>query len=240
MGKRPAAAAREGLGDRQIRHRRHLPGQQRLDLLRLILGTLHRSEAKAYMDKYFETYSGVRAYMTGVVERARTDGYVSTQMGRRRWLPELRSSNFNTRSFGERVALNMPIQGTAADVIKLAMIRVRDAIRAEGLKAQLIRPGGGKTLPLDLGDGRDMRAVHRYQLIVFHRYQGQRCRGQGVYGAVSCYLFRRSRLPEQCGRGGQGERVCLDFNRAHCRYSKIQTMISCCPRSFSNTSTFVE
>ena len=97
-----------------------------------------RSEAKAYMDKYFETYSGVRAYMTGVVERARTDGYVSTQMGRRRWLPELRSSNFNTRSFGERVALNMPIQGTAADIIKLAMIRVRDALQAQGLAARLV------------------------------------------------------------------------------------------------------
>ena len=61
------------------------------------------------------------AYMTQVVERAKADGYVSTLMGRRRWLPELKSSNFNLRSFGERVALNMPIQGTAADLIKKAM-----------------------------------------------------------------------------------------------------------------------
>ena len=72
------------------------------------------AEAKAYMEKYFEKYSGVHAYMTQVVERAKADGYVSTLMGRRRWLPELKSSNFNLRSFGERVALNMPIQGTAA------------------------------------------------------------------------------------------------------------------------------
>ena len=80
------------------------------------------AQAKAYMEKYFEKYAGVRAYMTDIVEQAKRDGYVSTLMGRRRWLPELKSSNFNTRSFGERVALNMPIQGTAADIIKLAMV----------------------------------------------------------------------------------------------------------------------
>ena len=96
------------------------------------------AEAKAYMDRYFATYPGVRAYMDHVVEQAKTDGYVSTLMGRRRWLPELKSSNFNTRSFGERVALNMPIQGTAADIIKLAMLRVRDRLKAEGLRGQLV------------------------------------------------------------------------------------------------------
>ncbi len=96
------------------------------------------AEAKEYMQKYFEHYSGVRAYMDRVVERGREDGYVSTLYGRRRWLPELKSSNFNTRSFGERVALNMPIQGTAADIIKLAMIRVDARLRAEGLAARLV------------------------------------------------------------------------------------------------------
>ena len=83
------------------------------------------AEAKEYMDKYFAHYAGVRAYMDAVVEQAREQGFVSTLYGRRRWVPELKSSNFNTRSFGERVALNAPIQGTAADIIKLAMIRVR-------------------------------------------------------------------------------------------------------------------
>ena len=97
-----------------------------------------RREAKEYMKRYFETYSGVRAYMTQVVEDAREKGYVSTIMGRRRWLPELKSSNFNTRSFGERVALNAPIQGTAADLIKKAMIRVDARLRAEGLEARLV------------------------------------------------------------------------------------------------------
>ena len=96
------------------------------------------AEAKEYMERYLATFSGVAAYQSNVVEEAKEKGYVSTLMGRRRWLPELKSANHNLRSFGERVALNMPIQGTAADVIKLAMIRVRDAIRAEGLKAQLI------------------------------------------------------------------------------------------------------
>ena len=97
-----------------------------------------RKEAREYMERYFEKYAGVRAYMTDVVERAKKDGFVSTLMGRRRWLPELKSSNFNMRSFGERVALNMPIQGTAADIIKLAMIRVDRRLREEGLEARLV------------------------------------------------------------------------------------------------------
>ena len=96
------------------------------------------AQAKEYMEKYFQHYSGVRAYMDHVVEQARQDGYVTTLFGRRRWVPELKSSNFNTRSFGERVALNAPIQGTAADIIKLAMIRVRDRLRTEGLEGRLV------------------------------------------------------------------------------------------------------
>ncbi len=96
------------------------------------------AQAKSYMEKYFEHYAGVRAYMDGVVEQGKRQGYVSTLYGRRRWLPELKSSNFNTRSFGERVALNMPIQGTAADIIKLAMIRVENRLKQEGLQAQLV------------------------------------------------------------------------------------------------------
>ena len=96
------------------------------------------AQAKEYMEKYFEHYSGVRSYMGRVVEQGREDGYVSTLYSRRRWLPELKSSNFNMRSFGERVALNMPIQGTAADIIKLAMIRVDERLRAEKLAARLV------------------------------------------------------------------------------------------------------
>ena len=95
-------------------------------------------QAKEYMEKYFEHYSGVRAYMDAVVAQAKKDGYVTTLFARRRWIPELKSSNFNTRSFGERVALNAPIQGTAADIIKLAMIRVRDRLKAEGLEGKLV------------------------------------------------------------------------------------------------------
>ena len=96
------------------------------------------AQAKEYMEKYFGHYAGVRAYMSDIVVKAREDGYVSTLMGRRRWVPELKSSNFNTRSFGERVALNAPIQGTAADIMKLAMIRVRDRLKAEGLEGKLV------------------------------------------------------------------------------------------------------
>ncbi len=96
------------------------------------------AQAQEYMDKYFAHYAGVRAYMDGVVEQAKQAGYVSTLFGRRRWIPEIRSSNFNTRSFGERVALNAPIQGTAADLIKMAMLRVRDRLLKEGLEGRLV------------------------------------------------------------------------------------------------------
>ncbi len=95
-------------------------------------------QAKEYMQRYFDKYSGIRMYQKNIVRQAKEDGYVSTEFGRRRWLPELKSSNFNMRSFGERVALNMPIQGTAADIIKLAMIRVRNRLRTEGLQGRLV------------------------------------------------------------------------------------------------------
>ena len=96
------------------------------------------AEAKEYMERYFATYTGVRQYMEQVVSQARERGYVETLWHRRRALPELKSTNFNMRSFGERVALNMPIQGTAADIIKLAMVRVHRRLAAEGLEARLI------------------------------------------------------------------------------------------------------
>ncbi len=96
------------------------------------------AEAKAYMDAYLEKYSGVHAYQKQIVEKAKADGFVSTLFGRQRALPELKSSNFAMRSFGERVALNMPIQGTAADVIKMAMVNVHRRLKAEGLEAKLI------------------------------------------------------------------------------------------------------
>lgn len=97
-----------------------------------------QSEAKAYIDAYLEKYHGVRTYMTQIIESAKAEGYVSTLYGRRRYLPELKVSNFNTRSFGERVARNMPIQGSAADIMKLAMVHVQRRLKAEELEAKLI------------------------------------------------------------------------------------------------------
>lgn len=96
------------------------------------------NEAKAYMDAYLEKYSGVHDYMKRIVEQAREDGYVKTLYNRRRELHELNSKNFNERAFGERVALNMPIQGTAADIIKLAMVNVYKRLKAEKLESKLI------------------------------------------------------------------------------------------------------
>ncbi len=97
-----------------------------------------RREAQAFIDRYFETYSGVRAYLDRAVKEATERGYVTTMMGRRRFLPELASTNANTRAFGERTATNSPIQGSAADMIKVAMVRVRRALKGAGLKARMI------------------------------------------------------------------------------------------------------
>lgn len=97
-----------------------------------------RKEADDYIKAYLSHYEGVRRYMAHEVELAKERGYAETLFGRRRYLPELTSSNFNLRSFGERVAMNMPIQGTAADIIKIAMIRVANRLRSEHLQAQLI------------------------------------------------------------------------------------------------------
>ena len=97
-----------------------------------------RAEAREFMARYFERYPGVKAYMEKSVEEARERGYALTLMGRRRYLPELASSNFNVRSFGERCAMNSPIQGTAADIIKLSMIRVDEELKDSGLRAKLI------------------------------------------------------------------------------------------------------
>ena len=96
------------------------------------------TEAKEYMDAYFARFPGVKSYMDRVIAEAKERGYVETLMHRRRALPEIKSSNFNMRSFGERVALNMPIQGTAADIIKLAMVRVFARLKAEKPEAKLI------------------------------------------------------------------------------------------------------
>ncbi|WP_455581600.1 DNA polymerase I [Dysosmobacter sp.] len=96
------------------------------------------AEAKAYMEAYFATFPGVRHYMDSVVETAKERGYVETLFHRRRELPELTSSNHNLRAFGERVALNMPIQGTAADIMKLAMIAVWKRLRSEMPTARLV------------------------------------------------------------------------------------------------------
>ena len=96
------------------------------------------AQADKYIKSYLDHYRGVDEYMRRVVEKAKADGYVETKLGRRRYLPELASSNFNLRSFGERVARNMPIQGTAADIMKIAMIKVYNRLKSEGLEAKLI------------------------------------------------------------------------------------------------------
>ena len=97
-----------------------------------------RKEADTYIKGYLEHYSGVREYMDKVVHDAKDTGYVTTLFNRRRYLPELVASNAMLRAFGERVARNMPIQGTAADIIKIAMVRVYARLKNEGMKSRLI------------------------------------------------------------------------------------------------------
>ena len=99
---------------------------------------ISRREAGAYIATYFERYPGIRAFMDAMVESAHKRGYVTTMFGRRRYLPAISSRNFTQRSLAERMAMNTPIQGTAADIIKLAMIRTESALKAAGLKSRVL------------------------------------------------------------------------------------------------------
>ncbi len=99
---------------------------------------ISRKMAKNYMDSYFERYSGVKKYMDDIVEEAKENGYVSTILARRRYIPEIKSQKFLERSFGERVAMNTPVQGSAADIIKIAMVKVYNALKERNLKSRLI------------------------------------------------------------------------------------------------------
>lgn len=100
--------------------------------------SISRKEAAQYIESYFHTYPKIKGFLDGLVEEAKEKGYVSTLFHRRRPVPELKSSNFMQRSFGERVAMNSPIQGTAADIIKIAMIRVNKRLKEENLKSRLV------------------------------------------------------------------------------------------------------
>ena len=100
--------------------------------------SITRKEALAYIEKYFETYPKVKAFLDGLVQQGKEQGYVTTMFGRRRPIPELKSSNFMQRSFGERIAMNSPIQGTAADIIKIAMNRVDSRLEEEGLSSRIV------------------------------------------------------------------------------------------------------
>ena len=99
---------------------------------------IKKSEAKEYIQSYFEKFSGVKKYMDNIIETAKNDGYVKTLFNRRRYLPELNSGNFIQRSFGERVAMNTPIQGSAADIIKIAMVNIHRRLKREKLASKLI------------------------------------------------------------------------------------------------------
>jgi DNA polymerase-1 len=96
------------------------------------------AEARGLMDEYFETFGGVRDYLAGIVDEARRSGFTETIMGRRRYLPDLTSDNRQRREMAERMALNAPIQGSAADIIKVAMLNVDDALKASSLRSRML------------------------------------------------------------------------------------------------------
>ena len=100
--------------------------------------SISRAEAKEYIDQYFETFPRVKAYLDELVASAKQSGAAVTYFGRRRPIPELKESNFMRRQFGERVAMNMPVQGTAADIMKIAMVRVHEMLKESGLQSRLI------------------------------------------------------------------------------------------------------
>jgi len=99
---------------------------------------IKRNEAKQYIEQYLETYSGIKQYMSEIVEEAKRKGYVKTLYGRRRYIPELNSKNYMIRQFGSRAAMNTPIQGTAADIMKIAMIKVYNELKKRNLKSKII------------------------------------------------------------------------------------------------------
>ena len=100
--------------------------------------SITRQEAADYIEQYFLTYPSIKAFLDGLVAAAKENGYAVSLYGRRRPVPELKAANYMQRSFGERVAMNSPIQGTAADIMKIAMNRVYDRLKKEGLKSRLI------------------------------------------------------------------------------------------------------
>ena len=97
-----------------------------------------RKEAADFIERYFESFPGVKEYMTNIVADAKKAGYVTTLLNRRRYLPDLNSRNFNVRGFAERTAMNTPIQGSAADIIKLAMIQMNRALKERGLRSKML------------------------------------------------------------------------------------------------------
>ena len=99
---------------------------------------INRKEAKDFMDQYLEHYSGIKNYMDDVINEAKSKGYIDTIFGRRRYIPELNSNNYMIRKFGERVAMNTGVQGTAADIMKIAMINVYKKLKEEKMEAKIV------------------------------------------------------------------------------------------------------
>jgi len=97
-----------------------------------------RAEAKRYIENYFARYTGVQSYIQQTIDEARNNGYVTTILHRKRYLPDIFSPNRNVRNFGERTAVNTPIQGSAADIIKLSMVKVADELKKQNLQAKMI------------------------------------------------------------------------------------------------------
>ena len=126
---------------------------------------IEHAEAKDFILRYFERFSGIRQYLDSMVAFARENGYVQTIFGRRRYIPELRERNFNTRAFGERTAANSPIQGSAADLIKIAMIRVQNALVTRGLEAKmLLQVHDELVFEVPPGEIDEVRQLVRYEM----------------------------------------------------------------------------
>src|SRR5690606_27412897 len=97
-----------------------------------------RKEASQFIEQYFKVFSGVRKYMDDIVQEAKSEGYIHTLLDRRRYVPDIHSSNYNIRSFAERIAMNTPIQGTAADIIKLAMVKMNNELITQKLQSRML------------------------------------------------------------------------------------------------------
>ena len=188
------------------------------------------AEAKEFIERYFQRFHRVREYLDSMVEFAREHGYVQTIFNRRRYIPELRDRNFNIRAFGERTAANSPIQGSAADLIKIAMIRIHNALAARAAQRQDVAPGprragirGPRAGARGRESTRDVRDGARGHAVGAPR--GGHCRREQLARDKSRLALFATKRPSHLATYAANRRQTKVFTSIHWLLSKPQPML---------------